>query len=139
MARERIPLRYGVRSDHLLSLLYLSPAALAHWKLLGFLSSYFLVKYQTLAQHLEVRLCRICSRVCPLYDCFTVLPLRGSIESGAALMQGQKVTTRGYHIICYHLKIIRASCYMYVGRLLQEDLSNSSMQTAQCDSQRKTE
>lgn len=79
---------YGVLEDPIkiwseiwsspLLLCYLSPAALAHWKWLGFLSSYFMIKYQNF-----FKVQNFSHSFFHVLGCFTVLPLRGSKKTGS--------------------------------------------------------
>ena len=120
MACERIPLRYGVRSDHLLcSVLFIS-SCIGTLEIIGILILVLngeISKLATVCAH--ERSCRIGSHkrqiVLFFFRSFRRLATEGQYRD-RQLTQGHNVTTRGYHIICYHLKVITVNSCLTCAR-----------------------
>lgn len=101
MACERIPLRYGVRSDHLLcSVLFIS-GCIGTLEIIGILihvlngeiSKFATVCMQGLAEGVRI-----------VFPC----PATEGQCGDRQLQRWHCVTARGDHMMCYHLKVINS-------------------------------
>lgn len=146
MACERIPLRYGVRSDHLLCSVPFICSCIGTLEIIRILILTFCGEISNFG---AVRVCKILHNrsedgnltFCRQLPC---LATEGQYKDRqiAAPAQGHKVTTRGYHIICYHLKEMTLNSALHLcGEIIikKEHLSHSNMQTAQHLRQRNAE